>query len=462
MCLDEYFLIREIYFSMLSWVCTLFALLCLSAYFKMTSSVVFPNWLKRTGAYIYSQWFFVILGCLIAIAHSYPHFASHGGIIKAEYTIGYGAVAVIFLLSGLDTEAEKLKINLFNWKAHLTVLVYSFLITSSIAYGIITAINAVGNKNIDQWMLVGLIVTMSCPTTVASNVIMTKNADGNELLTLCEVFIGNILGAFITPALTQLYLGDDTPWGFANPKNFMGGSIGKIYANVLKQVSLTVFLPLIVGQITRYLFYGIVTKVMKMLKPFKIGSWMLLMIMFSSFSTAFEQHSFQSVPPESLIFICFFNFAIYMFFTALCFFTCRFPLPSKSSKFYLILEKLRYNKSDSVSIMLCAPAKTAALGVTLISSQYGNSNPNLGKLLVPLVLYQSEQVFCAGILVQFLKKWVAKDKTELNDDEALQTSDSNTDSNDNSETTIISGILPDSLESPGPSKIVGYVNTRNV
>lgn len=377
-----------------------------------------PRWLAKTIEYIYSQWFFVILGCLIAIAHSYPQFACHGGLLRAEYVIGYGAVAVIFLQSGLDTEASQLKVNLFNWKAHVTVLVYSFLITSSIAYGIITGIKNYGT--IDEWMLVGLIVTMCCPTTVASNVIMTKNADGNELLTLCEVFIGNILGAFITPALTQMYFGDETGWAFANPKHFMGGSVGKIYGNVLKQVGLTVFLPLVVGQVIRYFLYDLTIKVMKFVKPFKIGSWMLLMIMFSSFSTAFKQHSFTSVPHTSMIFICFFNVGIYMFFTVLTFMTCRIPLPPPESKFYPLVSYLRYNRKDSVSMIFCAPAKTAALGVTLVSSQYGDNNPYLGKLLVPLVLYQSEQVFCAGILVQFLKKWVAQEDehTEVSDEES--------------------------------------------
>ena len=39
---------------------------------------------------------FLFLGAFIAIAHSYPQFAKQGGMIRAEYSIGYGAVAVIF------------------------------------------------------------------------------------------------------------------------------------------------------------------------------------------------------------------------------------------------------------------------------------------------------------------------------------------------------------------------------
>lgn len=59
-----------------------------------------------------------------------------------------------------------------------------------------------------------------------------------------------------------------------------------------------------------------------------------------------------------------------------------------------------------MAIMLCGPAKTAALGVSLITSQYGADNPRLGILLVPLVLFQSEQVITAQVLVTFMKKWI--------------------------------------------------------
>lgn len=51
-----------------------------------------------------------------------------------------------------------------------------------------------------------------------------------------------------------------------------------------------------------------------------------------------------------------------------------------------------------MAIMLCGPAKTAALGVSLASSQYGAKEPKLGIILVPLVLYQTEQVITANVL----------------------------------------------------------------
>ena len=89
--------------------------------YKVLSSVV---------SFLISQWFFLFLGAFVAIAHSYPEFAKQGGTIRAEYSIQYGAVAVIFLISGLSMSTALLRVNLLNWRAHFTVLSTSFLITS--------------------------------------------------------------------------------------------------------------------------------------------------------------------------------------------------------------------------------------------------------------------------------------------------------------------------------------------
>lgn len=362
-----------------------------------------------------AYWFYFVLTVFIIIARWAPNFARAGGLIRGEYSIGYGAVAIIFLGSGLSMQTKDLMKNVLHWRAHVTVLSLEFLITSAIIYGFACAIKAANNPTISLWMLVGLIVTGCCPTTVSSNVVMTKKSDGNVYLTLCEVFFGNILGAFITPAMTQLYTSGG--WSFANPAN--GSSVTRVYRSVMKQIGCSVFVPLFVGQVLQNLFPKQVKWFYSTFKMGKIGSFMLLLIMFSSFSTAFYQHSFTSVSHQSVILICFFNFGIYMLFTVICFFMSRpkFLLklfskkPTSASGFlykwsYIIFRPFYYDRPDTVSVMLCGGAKTAALGVSLVSSQYGSDNPHLGQLLVPLVLYQAEQVLAANVMTGWMKNWI--------------------------------------------------------
>ncbi|CEP64992.1 Rch1p LALA0_S16e00210g [Lachancea lanzarotensis] len=406
-------------------------------------------WHSKPVEFIISQWFFITLAVFIVLARFVPNFARQGGLIKAQYTIEYGAVALIFLQNGLSMSTKNLCLNLSNWRAHLVVLVMSFLLTSSILFGFCCAIQSSDDSKIDEWLLVGLILTAASPTTVASNVIMTQQAKGNDLLCLCEVFIGNVLGGFVTPAIVQMYLSTSL-FAFGNPSN--GSSVRTVYANVMKQIGLSVLVPLCVGQVAQNVFPAQVSWALKTLRMNKIGSICLLLVMFSSFSTAFYQHAFTSVSHVSMVFIVLFNIGIYLFFSVLCFVCARpwfilkmFPdEPNEhSSKMYVygyrVLRPFYYNKKDTVAILFCGPAKTAALGVSLVSSQYGSDFPQLGKLLVPLVLYQSEQVVTAKLLVPLVRRWAA-DEDEVgsaSEKDLEQASSGKGDATDSSEVSQI-------------------------
>lgn len=386
-------------------------------------------WNSPVVNYLKGQWFFFCLAIFIVIARFAPNFAADDGLIRGQYSIGYGAVAWIFLQSGLSMKTTRLLANMGNWRAHSTIFFISFLITSSIVYGFCCAIKAANDTKIDDWVLIGLILTATCPTTVASNVIMTTNAGGNDLLCVCEVFLGNMLGAFITPALVQMYT-KEGPFQFGNPAGNQG--IAALYGRVMKQVGLSVFVPLFVGQLIQNFLSNITQTYLGFLKRYhlKIGSYMLLLIMFNSFSTAFKQDAFTSVSHVCIIFLCFFNFGIYILFTGICFLCARpffiplifptRPVKGESSAIYyysyMVFRPFYYNKKDAVCIMFCGAAKTAALGVSLITSQYGDNKANLGKLLVPLVLYQSEQVITASLFVPLFKRW-CRDEQESETDE---------------------------------------------
>ncbi|CAI4686978.1 AEG_G0041250.mRNA.1.CDS.1 [Saccharomyces cerevisiae] len=389
---------------------------------KTQYSLIRKIWAHSVTEFLKSQWFFICLAILIVIARFAPNFARDGGLIKGQYSIGYGCVAWIFLQSGLGMKSRSLMANMLNWRAHATILVLSFLITSSIVYGFCCAVKAANDPKIDDWVLIGLILTATCPTTVASNVIMTTNAGGNSLLCVCEVFIGNLLGAFITPALVQMFT-NRAPFAYGNPAT--GNGIGALYGRVMKQVGLSVFVPLFVGQVIQNCFPKGTAYYLGFLKKYhiKIGSYMLLLIMFSSFSTAFYQDAFTSVSHVCIIFLCFFNLGIYIFFTGLSYLCARpwfilklfphEPIEGKSTRLYRysynIFRPFYYSKEDAICIMFCGPAKTAALGVSLITSQYGDKKEHLGKLLVPLILYQVEQVMTANFFVSLFKRWIQKD-----------------------------------------------------
>lgn len=83
---------------------------------------------QKVFSIILSQWLVIGFGLSCLLAYFFPNVAAHGGIIKSEYSILYGAVAFIFLVSGLQLSHEKLRENLTNMRLHVIVQGISFVL----------------------------------------------------------------------------------------------------------------------------------------------------------------------------------------------------------------------------------------------------------------------------------------------------------------------------------------------
>lgn len=125
-----------------------------------------PSIWKNIGSYLLDQWLIFSLGLAILIAWAWPNGGKDGGAIRAEYTVKYGAIAIIFLITGLSLSTKALINQALSFRLHAVTQIISFLCFSSLAYGIVRIIIASGNTNLDRVVLGG-IITMAClPTTL--------------------------------------------------------------------------------------------------------------------------------------------------------------------------------------------------------------------------------------------------------------------------------------------------------
>jgi sodium/bile acid cotransporter 7 len=230
--------------------------------------------LKSIGSFLLDQWLLLTMGLLILLAYFFPSVGKRGGHIRSEYTITYGAVALIFLCSGLTLPFNKLVKHASNIRLHSIVQINSFLITSAVFFGIACAAST--NSSIEISILVGFIATGCLPTTINSNVVMTRQAGGDVAATMVSVTLGNLLGPFITPLLiAKLYLPATSQFAQYLPAEALD-NLPALYRNVMFQMGLSVYVPLVVGQVVRAIWTKKVEWLAVKFKLGKVGSLCLL------------------------------------------------------------------------------------------------------------------------------------------------------------------------------------------
>lgn len=201
-----------------------------------------PAWrrhLASVGWLVADQWFLISLGFLVLVSSQVQVPRSQQDL-KALATT-YLCVALIFLITGCTLPTKVLLSNYRRWRVHIFVQVQSFLVTSAVVFGVV-ALCATNRTFMDPGLLIGLIVMGCITTTVSSNVVMTKKADGNQALAVVQSTLGNFLGPFFSPLLIDMYLSSGAWYTDVLP---VPSSYGALYRRVFKQLGLSVFLPLV-------------------------------------------------------------------------------------------------------------------------------------------------------------------------------------------------------------------------
>ncbi|EFQ28625.1 sodium/bile acid cotransporter [Colletotrichum graminicola M1.001] len=367
---------------------------------------------------VLAQWLVIGFAMSCVFAYLFPNVAARGGPIRSEYSIIYGGIAIIFLVSGLQLSHAKLRENLTNWRLHIVVQGISFIVIPVILLIVVHIIIAAGglrNNVLSTPIIVGMVVASCLPTTIASNVVMTRAAGGDDAAAIIEVVIGNVLGSFISPGLIYGFI-PKTPefadWQPANPS-----TLGAMYANVLRQLGLSVLLPLAVGQVVRWYWERRVEWALKTFYLAKVSSFCLILLVWTTFSAAFQTGALYVTPHASIIFNVFMNVALYAVFTLICFCAAR-PPPSACEAvnsrvgrapgpelLRRALTLRRLPREQAIAVCFCGAAKTTSLGIPLATAMWTASDDLTRALIqIPVLLYTIEQVFMAQILV-YVFKW---------------------------------------------------------
>ena len=199
------------------------------------------GWLRYSIWFIGDQWFLFSLSFFIILASQVQVPIAQQAM--KETVVTYLCVSVIFFVTGCTLSTRVLVQNYSRWRIHLFCQIQSFVLTSAMMFGAVSAC-ASNADFMDPGLLVGLILTGCVPTTISSNIVMTRQANGNQALTVVESTLGNFLGPFIAPLLILMYLSPGA-WYSEIVPDIETDDFGDLYRRVFKQLGLSIFLPLV-------------------------------------------------------------------------------------------------------------------------------------------------------------------------------------------------------------------------
>lgn len=342
---------------------------------------------KEFLSFLEDQWFLLSIGLVIALASQVQVPSNHQE--TKSTIISYLCVSLIFLITGCTLDTKVLLRNTSRWKAHIWVQGNCFLTCSALMFGIVSA-TATNKTFMDPGLLIGLIFFSCVPTTIASNVVMTGQAKGNTELTVVQTSIGNFIGVFVSPALVVMYTTVDTWYNSVLPPS-SSDQFTQIYRRVLMQLGLSIYVPLLIGQIIRYFFADACNTVFKKWKFGKLGSLCMLVILWSTYDQAFRSNAFENVKPSNLVFLVFVLLGMWLVYFGIAFF----------------VSMLWFPKRDVISITYCVAAKGPAFGVPLSNAIFSGIDLELeSKVQVPIVIYAALQMAFGSILVVVFRKWI--------------------------------------------------------
>ncbi|MCY0977421.1 bile acid:sodium symporter [Chryseobacterium wangxinyae] len=311
--------------------------------------------------------FLLLLILMVLMAKLVPFHVSYNQYFNLAGFIDWG-IAGIFLLYGLKLNLKEVVKDVSNWKLHLLIQSGTFIIFPLLVLVFYPFIKHSEYYNI--WLSVFFLASL--PSTVSSSVVMVSIAKGNVTSAIFNASISGIIGILMTPLLMSFFLNSNSENGDQS--------------EIIQQLLLKVLLPIILGVVLNPFLKKWVAKYSNIIAEF--DRLIILLIVYESFSTAFIQNIFVSVP--SVVFLILALSVVFLFFTV--YYILKF-----------ISSKLKFKPKDIITTTFCGSKKSLVHG-SLFLLVLGIPDDQKVLFLLPVMIYHSFQLFYVSWLANKIAK----------------------------------------------------------
>lgn len=311
---------------------------------------------------------FLMLLLLMVIAGKFiPYREEYNEVFNLSKFIDWG-IAGIFLLYGLKLNFKEVIKDISNWKLHLLVQFGTFILFPLLVFLCFPLI-----RNTEFYAIwVSVFFLAALPSTVSSSVVMVSIAKGNVTSAIFNASVSGLFGIVMTPLLMSPFL------------QSTGSEADS--SEILKQLLIMVLLPIILGILLNPVFKKFITKYSKIIAEF--DRFIILLIVYESFSQAFLKNIFSTVPAFQFIILT--AFVIALFFVVY-----------EVLKFISI--KLKFSREDVITATFCGSKKSLVHG-SLFVMVLGIAADQKVLFLLPVMIYHSFQLFYVSWLANKISK----------------------------------------------------------
>jgi len=322
-----------------------------------------------------NNFLFALVG-MIVLARIVPYRDEYNTVFNLNRFIDWG-ICIIFLLYGLKLNIKEVFRDIKNWKLHLLVQLGTFVLFPLLV--VLFYPLAKGTEYQLVWLSIFFLASL--PSTVSSSVVMVSIAKGNITSAIFNASISGLIGIVATPLLMGFFLGN--------------ASTEVNQGEIIQQLLLKVLLPIILGLLLNPLLKKWVDKYNKWIGQF--DRFIILLIVYESFSDAFVKRIFLSVSLITFVIIAFASVGLFFVVYAIL---------------KHIAQALGFNREDTITATFCGSKKSLVHG-SLFVMVLGIPETQKVLYLLPIMLYHSFQLFYVSWLANRIGQQVDKSEKQI-------------------------------------------------
>ena len=282
-------------------------------------------------------------------------------------------IGLIFFFYGLKLAPADLKLGFLNYRSHILIQLTTFIVFPLLTFLFIPLFE--GGTTSDLWIAIFFLGVL--PSTVSSSVVMVAIAKGNLPTAIFNASISGLIGIMATPLWLSLFM--------LKTGEF---SITAIISKLLLQI----VLPLILGLLLQRFLGNFARANSKKLSLFDKS--VIVLIVFSSFSTSFASNLFATIDPLSLVKLSVIVVILFFAVYGLTGYVCKL---------------LHFSLQDTITVKFAGTKKSLVHGSVMAKIIFGSS-ASLGLILLPIMLYHILQLLLVAIFAEgYRKQWLKEE-----------------------------------------------------